>query len=371
MVLYGHRRMGKSSVLQNLRLLKLGDDTRIVDFNLQRIGRVDSTGELLHVLCLKLYDCAVADGVDLPEPVATDFCPPQGKPYLACDRFLARVDGVRGRRRFLVTVDEFELIEDQISAGRVDAHLLAHLRATFQTYPWLIFAFAGLHRLEELRHDYWHPLFGSVTSVEISYLSAAAARRLITAPSPDFSIDYDADAIEHIVALTHGQPYLVQLLCHALVARYNLQLFEDDTPPPRRFRRADVDHVVAQPSLFRDGAIYFHGVWNHAVRAAGSQPAAEPAAAAVPGPARPAALILRALSAAGAEGLTADQLSQQAALPPAEVEAALRALLRQAVVVPVAASGDSGAPAGGAAAYHIPVALLRRFIVTSPDVSAA
>jgi hypothetical protein len=40
--------MGKSSVLQNLGRLKLPSHSVLVDFNLQRIGRVRSTAELLH-----------------------------------------------------------------------------------------------------------------------------------------------------------------------------------------------------------------------------------------------------------------------------------------------------------------------------------
>ena len=104
---------------------------------------------------------------------------------VALDRFLVQLGHVRDGHRFLLTIDEFELLEEQIDEGRLDSHLLASFRAMFQTYPWLIMALAGLHRLEELRHDYWHPLFGSVSAIEVSFLSDAAARTLITSPAPD------------------------------------------------------------------------------------------------------------------------------------------------------------------------------------------
>lgn len=260
-VLYGHRRMGKSSILQNLHS-QFDKYTIIVDFNMQRIGRVQSTGELLLNLALKLYDAACDLCLTgLVEPHGTSFIQ---NPYIAFDRFLARIDRLRNGHRFIVTIDEFELIEEQINEGRLDEHLLAHWRGTFMTYPWFIMAFAGLHRLEELRYDYWHPLFGSVSGIEVSFLSYDAARRLITQPSPDFAIDYDNDAIDMIIELTHGQPYLIQLICHALVTRFNRQTFEQGIEHEPRFHLSDVEAIIEAPELFRDGNAYFRGVWVQA-----------------------------------------------------------------------------------------------------------
>lgn len=343
-LLYGHRRMGKSSVLQNLRQLKLPHLTVLVDFNLQRIGRVRSTAELLHGLSLKLFDAAQQSGLGqstLVEPAETDFLGEHKNPYLALDRFLDRLGKVRDGHRFLVTVDEFELIEEQIDAGRLDPHLLAAFRATFQTYPWLIMALAGLHRLEELRHDYWHPLFGSVAALEVSFLSDGAARTLITLPTPSFPLDYDAESLARILELTHGQPYLIQLICHSLVARYNRQLREDPVPPLRRFERSDVDAVVEEPELFTDGIRYFQGVWDHAVR---SVPTGQ-------------AQILATL-ATQPGGLTQQELVIQSGLPSDAASSALRALLRHAVL-----QTDG-------VRYRFTVELLRRWIVAQSDPSA-
>lgn len=318
-VVYGHRRMGKSSVLQNLGTLRMPQRTIIVDFNLQRIGRVQSTGELLFSLALKLYDVASAAGLGLGgglvEPVNSDYLGEGKNPYLSFDRFLGRLGLLRDGHRFLVTVDEFELFEEQIAEGRLEAHLLAAFRATFQTYPWFMMAFAGLHRLEELRHDYWNPLFGSVSAVEVGFLSEGAARLLITQPSPDFNIDYDAGALHRIYELTHGQPYLVQLICHSLVARYNRQLLEESHPPPRRFTQSDVDVVIATAELFRDGTRYFQGVWDHAERGA------------PPGQ----TTVLRVL-AEHAQGQSLEELAAKCELGSERTLVALRTLLRHAVI---------------------------------------
>jgi hypothetical protein len=170
---------------------------------------------------------------------------------------------VRGEKRFIVTVDEFERIEELIAKDRLERGLLDYWRGIIETYPWLLMAFAGLHTIEEMTHEYWHPFFGNVT-VPVSFLGAGAARRLITQPTPDFAIDYDQDALEHIVAMTHGQPYLVQLVCHGLVTRFNRQTFEEGIEPKRRFSLTDVEAIIETPEFFRDGNAYFTGVWVQA-----------------------------------------------------------------------------------------------------------
>jgi hypothetical protein len=237
-------------------------------------------------------------------------------PYTTFDRFLKRLDRVRGDRRFIVTVDEFELIEEAIEKGQLEARLLDFWRGLIQTYPWFVMAFAGLHTLQEMTHDYWHPLYGSVTRIPVSFLSPEAARRLATQPTPEFSLDYDHDAVEAILALTHCQPYLVQLIGHGLVTRFNRQAFEEGVERERCFGLADVEAVIDAPEFYRDGDAYFSGVWRQAET---SEPAGQTD-------------VLRAL-AASEKGLAVESLVRQTGLAPREIEGALDALQRHDVVM--------------------------------------
>jgi hypothetical protein len=128
----------------------------------------------------------------------------------------------------------------------------------------LVIAFAGLHTLREMTQNYWHPLFSSVTAIPVSYLSDDAARRLIRQPTADFSVDYDSEAVEMILHLTNGQPYLVQHLGRSLVARLNQQLFEEGIERSPRLTCADVAEVIESPEFYRDANAYFTGVWQQA-----------------------------------------------------------------------------------------------------------
>jgi hypothetical protein len=311
-VLYGHRRMGKSSILANLGA-RFGPSTVIVDFNMQRVGFVASTGELLYNLALALYD-EVATLGGLSEPDEERFT--AGNPYTAFDRFLKRLDRVGGQRRFMVTVDEFELIEDAIDKGQLEARLLDFWRGVIQTYPWFVMAFAGLHTLQEMTEDYWNPLFGSVMAVPVSFLSYEAAWRLITQPTPEFPLDYDADAVEQIIALTHGQPYLVQLVGHGLVTRFNRQAFEESAEPERRFTVADVQAIIDAPEFFRDGDAYFTGIWRQAEK---SKPPEQTG-------------VLRIL-ATSKTGIPTVEIARQSGLEPETVGGALSMLAGHDVVV--------------------------------------
>ncbi len=311
-VLYGHRRMGKTSILHNLGA-RFGSQTVVVDFNMQRIGTLRDDADLLYQLALALYDACEERGfTGIAEPQESDF--PSDSPARGFNRFLTRLDQVRAGYRFIITVDEFEKLEEQMDKGRLTPDLLDHWRGVYMTYPWLIMAFAGLYTLEERRHDYWNPLFGSVTAVRVSFLTPGAARQLITQPTPDFALDYDEDAIERIIALTNGQPFLVQLIGHALVTRFNQQTYEAGREGERRFHLADVETAINAPDFDRDGSAYFLGVWRQAER----EPAGQTA-------------ILTAL-APHADGLDRHTLAAATALPDNTLDTALKTLAQHDVV---------------------------------------
>lgn len=259
-VLYGQRRMGKSSILHNLEAI-LGDRAVIIDFNLQVMGIVNNTHELLYALAIEMYD-------GLPHPLPVTFQEPQlsqftqHNPYQSFLRFLKRLDSVRASRRFIITVDEFELLEQLIEANVVEQRLITFWRGLIQTYPWFVMVFAGLHTLDEMRQDYWCPLFSSVTAIPVEPLSFSAVQQLMMQPSPDFELEYDPAVIQKIFTLTHGQPYLVQLLGHTLVTCFNRVVFEQGAIRNKKITLQDLEMVINSSSFYRDGDAYFMGIWR-------------------------------------------------------------------------------------------------------------
>ena len=264
-LLYGHRRMGKSSILKNLPHRLDGQRNLVVEFNLQRVGKVSSTGELLYALALALYDrLLLPTSSPISEPDEATFLGANHNPYQAFNRWLTFLAPYMAERRFIVAMDEFELIEFAIDEGRVEAELIEFLRGLIQTTDWFVLALAGLYTLQEKCYDYWNPLFGSIKPRRVSFLSADSTRKLITQPAADFPLDYIQAAIDEIIHLTYGQPYLVQLIGQKLVAQFNYQVFEAGQSRDRPISLDDLRSVINSPEFFQDGGAYFTGVWRQA-----------------------------------------------------------------------------------------------------------
>ncbi len=261
LVFFGHRRMGKSSILQNLGKMRFNVHTIVAQFTMQRAGRLKNTGELLCIFADQMYRALTLQHISLPIPNFDSF---ERSPYLTFDHFLAEIKSVMGGRRLILTIDEFELIEDAINRGAVDAELLAYLRGVIHSERWFVLALAGLHTLEEMTADYWNPLFSSVTPVRVSFLSWESTANLLANPHDDFPLDFTREAIDRVYAHVHGQPFLTQLIGHTLVRLYNQSVFENQTPREPRFSAADVDEVVERAEFYEQGQYYFQGVWSQA-----------------------------------------------------------------------------------------------------------
>ncbi|MFM7715065.1 MAG: ATP-binding protein, partial [Microcystis sp.] len=120
----------------------------------------------------------------------------------------------------IIALDEFEVLEELIKDNKITDTFLRVFRTWTQLSPRLGFIFAGLHTLEEMTADYFHPFFGSVYPIPVSFLSPESTRVILANPvgeDEDFPLDYTPSALDKIYQLTHGQPYLVQLIGFRLV----------------------------------------------------------------------------------------------------------------------------------------------------------
>jgi hypothetical protein len=255
--------------------------------------------------------------------------------YTAFNHFLRTVKRVIGaEQRIILTIDEFELVEQQITRGQVDAEMLDFLRGIIHSEPWLILALAGLHTLEEMTADYWNPLFASITPIRVSFLTREATAQLLANPNEDFPLDFTHTTIDRVFELVRGQPYLTQLIGHSLVHRYNQSVFEDSRPRDPRFTPEDVNAIVNSPEFYEQGSYYFNGVWGQAEKA---------------GPKNQ--LPLLRLLAVEDEPISVSRLLEQTGLSETEGRASLETLRQHDVVVLV--EGD---------VYDFAVPLMRRWI---------
>jgi hypothetical protein len=320
--LYGHRRMGKTSILRNLPG-RLGASAHLAYANLLILGNLpDGIASLL----LTIGD-AVRRALDSAgySPPSLEEAALSSQPYRAFEHFLLAVRRSIGESRLIIALDEFEQLEVWINRGRLPRDFLKVLRGYIQLDPQIAFVFAGLHTLDEMTADYFEPFFASVVPEKVSFLKREAVYQILANPPPtkdeqgqevEFPLDYAPEALERVWQWTAGQPYLVQLIGGRLVRRFNDLTFEQGRRPEPVFRAEDVDAVVNSPEFYDLGRQYFTGVWGQAGRGEAGQQK-----------------VLQAL-AAGPEdaGLSFQELLTATGLDEFTLKSALKALNRHDVI---------------------------------------
>ncbi len=321
LLLYGQRRMGKTSLLNNLgRLLP----STIVPFFVDMQGPVSLANDyagFLYNLARSMVESAPRQR-DLTIPPLTR-ATLQLDPFTAFDEWLDQVETALGECTALLALDEFEVLDSAIAAGRFSEEaILGTLRHLIQHRTRFKILLTGSHVIEELQH--WANYLINVQVVQIGYLKAEEARQLIERPVKDFMLRYEAAASQRVLALTRGHPALTQLLCYEIVALKNQQI-----PSQRRLATlADVEAAV-EPALAH-GSMFFSELENGQLD-------------------QPSATLLRFLAAHG----EAARLSQTilVAHDPVHAKPAIKLLLKRELIELV----DGG--------YRCQVELIRRWFI--------
>lgn len=222
LLLYGRRRIGKTSTLYQLVEGRRGRSLRhdparplvAAYIDLQRLaGR--PTDEWLRLLARDICRRVGTSGL---ERAAPDSGAPGETAYAAFDRCLDRLEQTTPEDSLiLLAVDEFEQIESGISAGTLDAAVLPFLRSQIQHRRRVAFLISGAHGLLD---PFWRPITDLTARYELGPLTPEQAEALIRQPVAG-TLSYDDGAVEAVWRAAGGHPFLIQTLCHQLVSRVN------------------------------------------------------------------------------------------------------------------------------------------------------
>jgi hypothetical protein len=311
LIIFGHRRMGKSSVLRNLN--RIADThTIVVYLDMQDAGWVDHTGELLLDFAEAIHRRLMEAGLDAGQsPVEADYAD-LGTARRSLNALLDRLDRQLTGRRLILAVDEYEVIEEGITKGRIDSDIPRYLRSKAAEYRWLVLIFAGLHTLDEMGRDYRSAFYGQAEHIRVGYLSHNDTIRLITQPHPDFALEYALDLREELYRLTYGQPYLLQRLCWELVNNWNERFLREGEFTPRTLTMDDLAPVLTF-DFYQAAGYYFDGVWTNVTNAERQ--------------------LMRVIAGRAEGAWTPTELSAAAGLPEDTVRASLELLRRHDVIV--------------------------------------
>jgi len=212
--LIGQRRSGKTSIALRLER-ELGDSYLPVVLDMQGVLGETLPG-LRYQVALRTSRALAREGLvaDMPDPAKAE-----KQSFLV--EHLACAAERAGQRKLLVVMDEFADVQQSVEAGLLPKTTFHNLRNTLQHSPQIGFILCGTHRIEDLRPDHWGPLFNLAVYCHLGPLDDASARALATKPMEQAGVIVEDLATEKILRLCGGQPYLIQLAGHYLIAEMN------------------------------------------------------------------------------------------------------------------------------------------------------
>ncbi|MBI5300529.1 MAG: tetratricopeptide repeat protein [Chloroflexi bacterium] len=248
-VLFGQRRIGKTSILLNLRSRLASSHFVPVYFDLMDRAR-KSLAEVSFELA-----ATIAQELRLPQLARTDF-DNEGRGFR--DKFLPTVYTTLGDNRLVLLFDEFDVLnvgaEEKLAPTSAAFAFFPYLRDLMTNEPRLAFVFVVGRKAEELSIEF-KSAFKASRFYRVSVLDNEAARALVRTAERDHLLYFTNAAVTRVLDLTARHPYFTQLICQLLFERAyaNEPLRVEITP-------ADVDEIV--PKVLEAGENIFEWIWD-------------------------------------------------------------------------------------------------------------
>jgi hypothetical protein len=256
LVLYGQRRMGKSSILLQLPV-RLPTDYIPAYADLRGLAAQGTAG-LLRGLARVAAEAVAGRG--LTPPIVAPLEDFSSEPFALFNTFLDEVEAVIGTRRVALLLDEFEWLQEKVDEVMVSRDIFGYLASVIKLRPQIFLVFAGLHSLEQMRREYWTAfLYGNSVGIPVSYLAETEGERLLAM----LPVETSPEVRERICQNTGCQPYLLQVVCYRLVEYLNAR-----EPSPEQASVGDVATVLDLILEKGEADYYFEDyVWRNSTPA--------------------------------------------------------------------------------------------------------
>lgn len=253
-LLYGQRRIGKSSILRQLPH-RLPDEMVCVYYNLQ--GKASMNIDQV------LYGLArdISHVLNIPAPGREET-----SENAFIDTYLPRAIEALGNHpeRLVLLFDEFDVIDER-NAGEDAAarRFIGYLYSMIDRYPQIGYIMVVGRKTEELSEEFNYSLLKNSVQMRIGRLGRFETCR-IASDLAHGCLTYTDDALGRIYRLTAGQPFCTQLLCNRIWAQ-NIDSF---TASPITIDAAQVDDAVLPALSFGDQGLnwFFDGLVDPAHR---------------------------------------------------------------------------------------------------------
>ncbi len=253
LVLYGQRRSGKTTLLNQLTKTDLLTQHVAVMIDLQNLVLKFTLNKFFFNISYLIYKEMHKKGLPVSEPLRKDFYGPSEDPMFSFQRFLDNVETFLGESYLILLFDEFEELEELIKADILQPEIFKYLRSLMQERPYIHFLLSGTQQIEKLTRDYWSVFFNITQHYRLpGKISTEGATELITRPVAGF-LEYEPQVVNKIRALTADQPYLIHLVCRALIDHCN----------EMRKNYATINDVnLVREAVLQTGSGHFEWLWK-------------------------------------------------------------------------------------------------------------
>ncbi len=225
-VLYGRRRIGKSTILKNLHGF-LPDYVLPVIISMQNPEVFTSLADFIHhiAVSLELIFYSFLSIKECKNRLADLF------------RFLRTINSClkEKNKHFILALDEYENIDKKIGEKIFPLDLLSTIRESIQTYRNISWIFVGSHEITELENAEWTSYLVSVRTIEVPLFTEKETYLLLTDPMkysilgekdspqrPRFDASFwGENGIEQVHNEAGGWHHLVQLIAETIVDLIN------------------------------------------------------------------------------------------------------------------------------------------------------
>lgn len=253
-VLFGQRRIGKSSFLHKLKRTLDPAHYFPIYFELQDMAKIP-LGQVLADLADEIAEKADTDWPD------RDLMDDQGNFFRR--EFLPKIQETLDEKQQLVLLlDEFDVLEqfqkEQLPETAAAKSFFPFLRRLLNEEVQIKFVFVVGRQAEDLNTDFGATLKGASTHEVWVFSDAQGATDLVNQAEKDGSLQFADDTVDQILTLTNRHPYLTQLLCQRIWDKaYNREAV---SAPPPIITAQDVEDAI--PEALAKGKSAIEWLWN-------------------------------------------------------------------------------------------------------------
>ena len=249
-VIYGQKRSGKTSILNNLRnsLKRLTaaslDGREIIPVYISMQSCLGASEEEKNLIVPTMF-YTIADEISRAcnkiDPQEVEELSPERKnsiPTLQFRRYLDRIRRLPDTRLILL-IDEFTELSDKIDQGYISPDIMKQLKSLIEQ-GFFSCVICGVDTMPDVLKKYANQLAVSDPRI-VGYLSREAAYKLIEDPIrlPDGRSRFASPGVvDELIQLTAGSPYYIQYLCDRLVDHMNTRARKST------ITRADLNNVL-------------------------------------------------------------------------------------------------------------------------------